>query len=469
MTRYSLGLLLFLLSACAAPPLTGPAPAQDLPTRWQTMGDGAAPDWAGLLDEQLAALQTQALRANRDIAQAALRWQQAQTQAALGDLRLTPNAGLNASGSHALERQGDARHVEVGGVNVPVPGNSGWSRSYGASVSVSYEFDLWQRLAHTNAAQQAQAEAARTDIAAARALIRARVAESYWTLAAIAEQRPLALQQQRINEELLQLITLRVREGKLLPIEIDKAAGALQQARVRLGDLDADARIQANTLALLLDQAPPGSPLPAPRLPGSSLPRWQLPAPAEVLAQRPDVQRARLGVDAALARLKASEAARYPQLSFSASASSGGTAWRDWLAQPLASLAANLSVPLIDWRRLDLQRDISRSELELAALALRDTLHKALAEIEAQASDAERLRQQLDANALRLQEAGRSEALARLRLEVGTVARADWLQTQSALLDAEQGRIQLRLRAWLAQAGLCKALGGAAGADNPGT
>ncbi|PTT78393.1 hypothetical protein DBR42_23565 [Pelomonas sp. HMWF004] len=93
-------------------------------------------------------------------------------------------------------------------------------------------------------------------------------------------------------------------------------------------------------------------------------------------------------------------------------------------------------------------------------MTLRDTLNKALADIETQRIEAERIAQQLTANNGRLREATENERLALLRYEAGAIARADWLQARSALLDAEQNRIQLRAQQWLRQAALFKSLGG---------
>ncbi|WP_162253765.1 MULTISPECIES: TolC family protein [unclassified Roseateles] len=449
-----------LLAGCAHGP-TAQAPEAALPSGWSAAGGDVGPDWAGLLDPQLAALQDRALEANRDIARAALSWRQAQLLADQSALRFTPSASLSTNASRPVETQSSTRNVDIGGgITVPVTTSTGWSRSYGASVGVGYELDLWDRLAQTTAAQRANAEAARTDIEAARLLIRSQVAEAYWTLAAIGAQRPLAEAQLALTRETLDLTRQRVREGKLLPIELDKIAVNLQAAESRLADLTADAQLQRQILALLLDEPLPG-PSPEAVLPAADPPRWRLAEPAEVLARRPDVQRARLGVDASLARLRASEAARYPSLSFSAGLSTGGSHARDWLSQPLASLGASLVVPMIDWQRLALQRDGARTELDLSALVLRDTLQRALADIETQRIEAERAAQQLDANAGRLREATENERLAALRYEVGAVARADWLQTRSAVLDAEQGRIRLRLQQWLRQAALFKSLGGA--------
>lgn len=452
-----------LLAGCALGP-TAKAPEVATPTAWSLASGGATPDWAGLLDPQLAALQARALKANRDITLAAQRWKQAQLLAEQSELRWMPSASLSANASRPVQTQSSTRNVDVGGITVPVTTATGWSRSYGASLGVGYELDLWNRLAETTTAQRAQAEAARTDIAAARLLIRSQVAEAYWTLAAIRAQRPLAEDQLAITRETLELTRARVREGKLLPIELDKIAATVQAAESRLADLGADQLLQRQRLALLLDEpvaSAVSGPAPEAALPANAPPRWRLTEPADVLAQRPDVQRARLGVDAALARLRVSEAERYPRLSFSAGLSTGGTQTRDWLSQPLASFGANLVVPLIDWQRLNLQRDGARSELDSAALTLRDTLQKALADIETQRIEADRSAQQLQANAGRLKEAVENERLAQLRYEVGAISRADWLQIRSSVLDAEQTRISLRLQQWVRQAALYKALGGA--------
>lgn len=461
LTPLACALAALCVTGCAHGPAAAPATADlALPAAWAERPGDATPDWAGLLDPQLAALQARALAANRDIALAAQRWKQAQLLVEQSALRWSPSAGLSANASRPVQTQSSTRNVDIGGVTVPVTTATGWSRSYGASVGVSYELDLWDRLAQGTAAQRAQAEAARTDIAAARLSIRSQVAEAYWTLAAVQTQRPLAEAQLALTRETLELTRQRVREGKLLPIEVDKIAVNLQAAESRLADLAADAQLQRHILALLLDEPLPG-PQPQAALPAGAPPGWRLAPPAEVLAQRPDVQRARLGVDAALAKLRVSEAERYPRLSFSAGLSTGGTTASDWLAQPLASFAANLVVPMIDWQRLALQREGARTELDTAALTLRDTLQKALADIEGQRIEAERAAQQWQANAGRLREATENERLAQLRYEVGAVARADWLQTRSALLDAQQAEIRLRLTQWVRQSSLFKSLGGA--------
>ncbi len=439
---------LALLGGCA---VTGPSSAPSAPAapatplRWHSEPpEGPSAQWSLLADAELNALLVQAEAASRDLAQAALRIAQARTQAGLGALRLAPSASLSAGANRTLDPPGG------------LPAQT--TRSVGANLGVAYELDLWGRLAALRGADAAQLAAADSDLRAARLLLRHQVAESYWQLAAARLQGELAQEQLQLNRELLAATQLRVREGKLLPIEADRAAATLQQAEVRIADLQADAALQRLQLALLLDQPPPG-PQPLARLPSDAAPRWRVGAdPAAVLERRPDVQRARANVDAALARAQGAEAQRYPTLSFSAGLGTGGARVRDWLDNPVASLAANLVVPMIDWRRLDLQRDAARSELDLAALALRDTVARALVEVETALVEGQRLQLQLDANETRRREALAAEKVAAVRLQAGAIARADYLQARNARLEADQGRLQLQLRAWLNRSLLAKAL-----------
>jgi outer membrane protein TolC len=431
-----------LLAGCAVPQVQRPAEPADLPAQWSPPAPDSAPGGSATPDPALATLQAQALQANRDIRLAVLRWRAAQQQVRLGELGRAPqpSLGLNVSGSQAA--------------NSPLPG---WRTQHGASASLSYELDLWGRLAAGVAASQAQAQAAGRDIEVARLLIRSQVAEAWWQLGANRMQRALVGPQREAAAAVLEATRARVREGRLAPIEIDRAASTLQQQDLRLAQLAADDAQALQALALLLDQ--PTLRLAAePLLPEGAPPMPPLADPARVLERRPDVQRARLGVDAALARLQVSQASRYPGLSFSASVSTGGSAVLDWLRDPVASLAGTLVVPLVDWKRLDVQREVARTELEVAALQLRDTVHRALAEVERLLTERRRLEQAWIAQQARLQEARQAEQQAQSRVGAGALAPADALQARGARLAAEQDAIALRLQQWLNHAALRRAL-----------
>jgi outer membrane protein TolC len=115
-------------------------------------------------------------------------------------------------------------------------------------------------------------------------------------------------------------------------------------------------------------------------------------------------------------------------------------------------------VPLVDWQRLDLQRESARTELEVAALQLRDSVQRALAEVERLLTERRRLEQAWLAQQARLQEARQAEQQAQARVQAGALAPADALQARGARLAAEQDAIGLRLQQWLNHAALHRAL-----------
>jgi outer membrane protein TolC len=434
-----------LVAGCAVPQPPRPPESADLPAQWSERIALVAPGlvWSGQLDPHLAALQAQALEANRDIRLAVLRWRAAQQQQRLGELAQAPqpSLGLNASTSLAVDS--------------PLPE---WRSQLGATASLAYEADLWGRLAAGVAASQAQAEAARRDIEVARLLIRSQVAEAWWQLGANRLQRALVAPQREAAQAVLEATRVRVREGRLAPIEVDRAASTVQQLELRLAQLAADDTQALQALSLLLDRPVLRLSGEQPALPEGAPPLPPLADPARVLERRPDVQRARLAVDAALARLRVSEGSRYPGLSFSAGVSTGGSAAADWLRNPVASLASSLVVPLVDWQRLDIQRETARTELEVAALQLRDTVHRALAEVERLLTERRRLEQAWQAQQARLQEAGEADRQAQARVQAGALAPADAQQARGARLAAEQDALGLRLQQWLNHAGLRRAL-----------
>jgi outer membrane protein TolC len=441
---FPLTLLAALLAGCAVKPGAPPA-GPTVPVAWSTALPDQAP-MASIADPQLAELQTRALEANRDLRLMAMRLRDAIAQGRVDSQRLSASVSVSAGRS-------DSRYLSGGSDSL------GLARSHGFSAMASYEGDLWGRLALSDRLRDQQTESMQTDLRAARALLLGQVASRYWQLGSLASQRPLLDEVLSQAQEALAITRLRVREGKLLPIEVDRAAASLQTAQNRRADLDNELLQQRQQLALLLDEPPPGPERPTATLPTQAPQPLLIGTPAAALEQRVDVGRARLSVDAALVRLRLSETQRYPTLQLSAGVGTGDSDWKNWLDKPLGTLAASLVVPLVDWPRLALQRDLARSELEQSALGLRDTVYKALVDIEGRLIETKRLQQQRDSTQVRLDEARQAEQIAALKLELGLINRLDWLQARNARLSNEQDLQQLLLRQWQAHAELCAALG----------
>jgi NodT family efflux transporter outer membrane factor (OMF) lipoprotein len=467
--------LLSSLCGCASwsrPPQRPPDPIP--PAAWQghavatlTAPAIAAPGnflevpwWQELKDPQLNALQTLALQTNVDTLRKALSWQSALTQAQLTALneQPRPSLGLSTNTSHALHS--GATSVVVNGVNVPVNNAQGTSRNYGGNVGFSYEWDLWSKLAQASRGDLAYAESRREDWLAARWLASIKVAETYWTIAAIEAKLPMLTELTHAAGEALRIAKTRLAEGKLRADEVDAAITKQYEARKRVADAQADRRLKMHALALLLGQEPPMLVPGEVRLPSSEPSDPVLGTPAQTLERRPDVRQARLAVDSALAQLHVAEASRYPSLHLNLGLNTNGNNWRDWFSQPLAMLGLNLAVPLVDWRRLDAQRDMARNTLDDAALALRASVHQALVDVEGALVEGERWQQEWEAAQMQRSEKEKVYAVARLRQQVGVYGSLNVMQSKQEVLTAQIVIIDLRLKAWVNRLNLYKALGG---------
>lgn len=465
--------LLLILAGCSSPPVVQRPPEASAPAAWAHAAaaaasapaePGATAWWRALGDAHLDALQSQAQQTHIDSLRRTLTWRMGQLQARqMGlDAQPQPYLSLNRNASRSLQSSGQSTTL-VNGVSVPLAGQSAdWQTNYGTNFSLSYEVDVWQRLSQATQAAQADAQARLEDLHDVRGLLSTQVAEAYWRIAAFDAQQPLLAEQQQLADEAVRIAQQRWAEGKLRAPEVDLAISQQYQARKRLHGATVDRSLQLQTLGRLLDQPPPTLPVGEAHLPSAAPLPFELGTPAQTLARRPDVRRARLAVDAELARARSAEAARYPALRLNPGLSTSGSSWRDWFSQPLATLGLSLAVPLVDWRRLDTQRDIARLQLDDAALTLRAAVRQALVDVEGALLEEQRW--QADWQAARSQQAERerAERVAQHRLAAGAAARLDLLQARQARLDSELSLIDLRLRAWLNRLQLLKATGTAA-------
>jgi outer membrane protein TolC len=337
------------------------------------------------------------------------------------------------------------------------------TKSFSLSSALTQEIDVWGRLAQSAAVAYQNAAIAQTDLDAARWLLTAKVAEQYWTVAATDAKMVLAKQATKDAQINLEVIQLRLATGKIRPAEVDRSTLALEQAQQKEVALALQRSNTVQTLALLLDDAPQNLSVPQARLP-SSLPTEPQAWPAAAVVDRlPAVRRSRLALDVAARNLNIAESNRYPQFSLSATASASGDSLSNVLSNPLGSLGLNLGLPMVDWKRLRINRDVSQVDLDIAAVDFRETLYKALSEVDQQYN--QRRQWVSDNQSLQLKSAQAEQALAvaQLRYEVGAEPLQTVRDAQANLRDLETNRIDLQLKAWNNQINIFKAWGGPLG------
>ncbi len=327
--------------SCSSTRQTVPPPVP-VPKAFSRSGQVPLPDrwWLSFNDPVLDRLIEQAMSNNLNLRIVWDRLSQAEAVARKAGALLWPTLDGQAGASRTAQRQ-------------PVtPPGEGRRTTYRTSLSLGlvagYEVDLWGRIRSTKDAAQFDVRASAEQVQAAAITLSAQVAVVWYTLVEQYGQIDLLQQQLKINQNVLDLITLRFRRGQA------GAADVLQQRQLvesRRGDLaaaESRAGVLEHQLAILLGQNPTA---PVAERVTHLLELAALPAtgvPAELIQQRPDIRQAYHNVLAADRRVAAAIADRFPRLALSAQANTSAQSTRDLFDNWLASLAANLVAPLFD-------------------------------------------------------------------------------------------------------------------------
>ena len=372
-----------LLAGCTIPG-TEDTPELDVqvPDAWAAAPDEtAARDtavwWDAFGDEDLAALVDEALLFNRDLVASSTRVEGAAAQARIAGADLFPT--VDASG--AVNR---SQQVFVG---LPIPGTGGVSQalatSYGVSLDVSWELDLWKRIAAGRDAAGEELVATAADYQAARLSIAAQVSKGWFALQEARLQQELTERTLASLERSTTIVRRRYEAGRATTLDLHRAQGDLAGARALMAVRNEVSERTVRQLELLLGRYPEGVLEREARLPDLA-PTPAAGLPADLLDRRPDLIAAGARLRAADHRLYEARASLYPRLALSGSIGRTSGEIDDLVDSNFDtwSLAANLVQPLFQGGRLRANVDLNDARLrEVAALYAGSAL-QAFSEVE---------------------------------------------------------------------------------------
>jgi multidrug efflux system outer membrane protein len=410
------------------PPPTSERVELTTPAAFAEAGRARAKDQGKVQDNWLATFAEPALDAlvaeaqahNPDLAAAVASRDRALAQAGVADSALAPKV--------------DA----VGGASRSDTGNGAGNR-YDLGLSVSWEVDVWGRLADQSAAAQADVMAATADLELTRL------------------ENDLLQQRLRVQR----ITRARLDVGEARPMDLDLADGQVavsrQTATESGGALDSALR----SLEVLVGRYPSreievAEDLPA--LPGPV----PVGLPSDLLERRPDLIAADRRVAAAFQRVGAAKAAKLPSLSLTASggqASDGLSSLMD-PGQVVWNLGANLLGPLFDGGELAARERIAQADEQAALANYVRAAQQAFLEVETALGNERILRQR---------ETELTEAEARLRAardageiryEEGEMSIVDLDQLHTNHAQAARALLQVRQELLQQRINLHLALGG---------
>ena len=449
-----------LLAGCAASP---PPPSRiglpaAVPEQWSsaaTPGERIADRWwHGFGDQQLDRLIDQAMQHNQDLAAAAARLRAAQEQAVIAGAPRLPQVDAGFDGSRS-------RRVFVG---FPFGGGgplSSTSTSYGLNLNLSWELDLWGRLAAGEQAALAEVQASAADFAAAQLSLVAQTCKSYFAVVEAREQLQLAQATVASTRQTTDDVRDRFRRGVRPAIDAHQAENNLATAEAAVEARRRNLQRAVRQLEILLGSYPGGATASATAL-GSQLPEVPAGLPSELLQRRPDLAAAERRLAAAGCRVDAARAALYPRISLTASGGTTSDKLGDLVDQDFRvwSLGANLLQPLFHGGALRADVRINEARVEEAVANYGGKLLRAFGEVEMALADEQLLAGNELALATASEHAAAARDLARERYQLGV---ADFLAVadgQRQAFTAESARIAMRRQRLENRIDLFLALGG---------
>ena len=401
--------------------------------------------WMLFNNAELNLLVEQVLAKNSDLAVAGIALQQARLQTGLAENRQGPRVSSSMSTGHNLDL------------------NSGDDNSRGLSVSggVSYEIDLFGKLAHQTEATQWEALATEQDLQATAQSLIATTANLYWQLGYLNERYSVAQQNLVSTQKVYELVKTQYRAGAVSGLDLTQSEQSVQSQKASLSQIEQQ-RVEARTaLAVLLHMPVQQFNLQEPkRLPDIRLPTISAGLPAELLARRPDLQAAELRLRKVLANKDATKASYYPSMSLTGNLGSSSTSLTHLLQNPALSLGASLSLPFLQYN--DMKKDLAISDLdyEKAIIQYRQTLYQAFADVENALSNRTELSKQVALQERNVQLAEKTERLTDVRYRHGAIALKNLLDAQETTRNARLSLVQTKQSQYNAYVTLLQTLGG---------
>ncbi len=429
------------LTGCLSTPYATP----QVPTPPAFAHAGAASDaapaagnwWEAFGDPALDALVQRALSSNNDLAAAAIRVQQARDQAGLTRLDQFPSL----SGS------------------VGATSGSG-SQTWRASLSVSYEVDLWGQLANATKAANWEAQATGEDRQAAQLALIGTVCQLYWDIGYTHQQIDTARSSLDYAKTVLDLVNVQHQAGAVSGLEVAEAEQSVNSQTANLASLQQQLVEDRSALTVILGGVPLAESDEPQVLPDIPLPEVRAGVPAELLGRRPDLRAAELRLRESLANVDETRAEIYPQLSLTASGGGASDELGSILSNASGSVGAALTLPFLDFPRRNLAIRVSKDQYQANILNFKTTLLQAMADTDNALSNRTQLAAQGAALQQTLQDATTAEALYAVRYRAGSVPLRTWLDAQESLRQTRLSVDNNRLQQLLNQSTLYQALGG---------
>lgn len=444
--------LLLALGGCSTLTQTPPNldAIQPVPERW-AIADPSGPEialqtyWQSLDDPLLSELVERARSGNLDLAQGITRVRAAQARLREARAGRLPTASANGRiGRDVGDFAQDDFQFVLGG-------------------DVSWEADLFGRIANSVVASEADLLAAGYTLADLERVIVASVATQTITARSLARQLEISRETLANQDDNLQIARWRNQAGLVSSLDVEQARTQRAQTAASIPQLESNLVATANAISTLIGE-PPGAVYAALLADKRSVPAPPravgLSVPAETLRRRPDVSLAEAQLAADVARVGIARAQLYPLLRLTGSVGSSAFGIDNLLDVITGNVFAGITQLLFDGGRTRAQIDGAEAIADGSLIAWRQSILVALEDVETAAVDLETSDRRVAAFIEASDGANNAALLARSQYEAGLIDFQRLLTVESQLLSARTAEVSAEASRAIAYVNLARALGG---------
>ena len=440
-------------------------PAAPVPAKWdvaepwrESTPKDAVPKgewWNVFHDDELSALEKEALDANQTIKVAAAHLEQARASAALQVATQFPN--LFTAPQPERERLSANRPPSS---SAPVT-SAVTQNSYTLPFTVAYEVDLFGRRRRSIQAAQASYQASAADLENVRLVITAELAGDYFTLRQLDTELGILNRTVDTLQRGLQLVDSRHKGGVASGLDVAQEETLLDTTRTQAILLQQQRKQVEDAIAVLLGKPAPGFHFPPKELKAEP-PALDAGLPSDLLERRPDIAEAERQMAIANAQIGIAKAAYFPSLNLFGT---GG-----WQSADIAKLlnvqstfwavGANVAESIFTGGSRRAQMQFAQSGFDASVASYRDTVLNAFSEVQDGVTGLGVLEQADHSQQQAVDAARRTLDIATSRYAGGLVSYLDVVNAQQNLLNNEQQLAVIQGQRLVTSVLLIKALGG---------
>lgn len=391
-------------------------------------------------DEVLNGLIDSALKYNYNLANAAVRIEQARASYGIAKASMLPTIGYSAG-------------AEI---------NSASPNNFNVLATASWEIDFWGKLRHAKKAAYAEILASEEGYKTVITTLISDVASYYFQMRDLDNRLRIAHKAFVSRTEYFNLVNARFKGGDVSELDMLQADQQLAIAKATISSVTRQLNSVERSLNILLGQTPQALKRGLENVDQQIVPVIPAGLPSSLLEQRPDVKQAEYYLMAETERIGVAQAMRFPSVSLTGLLGVASVDLSNLLTNDaiLGSASAGILGPIFAFGANKRRVELQKYQAEIAANNYLNTYIAALGEVEGALVSVQTFASEFEARQHLAESAGKSLMLSQERYKSGYTDYLEVLIAENAMLDSELQASATKAQQLASYIYLYRALGG---------